>query len=97
MNSVINLVKGLDTITAEQLIELLKEVPPKTKVFIASNYGDLGQTQVLGTIDRDTEVKRLGDLHKTCYGGTGLALSEDDMMNFHEDDELSEPVVVLGF
>jgi hypothetical protein len=68
----------MKTITAAELIELLQDYAPDTKVIFSTDYGDHSHTQqALGLRGESEEVT----ITKSAYSNSGFAIAEPD-----EDD-----------
>jgi len=64
-----------DTITKEELIEALEDLPDGARVAFASDYGDRCNTQQLHSIEGQIEEK---PIHQTAYSDSGYAVDEEE-------------------
>lgn len=62
------------TVTAKQLIEELKQIPPNSPVAFASDYGDRCHTQQVIFLRGDIEKTHINE---SGYSDSGYAVDED--------------------
>jgi hypothetical protein len=63
------------TVTAQQLIEELEQLPPDAPVAFASDYGDHCHTQQVHFLDGDINKTSVG---KNAYSNSGYAVTDDE-------------------
>lgn len=73
--------RALRTITAEELIAALQDLPPDAIVAFSSNYGDHCRTRQIHSINGDLEEL---PMYESAYSDSGWAIRKEEYEN--EDD-----------
>jgi len=66
--------KNITSVTAQELIEALQELPPDTQVAFASDYGDHSHTQQVHLLRGEVERR---STRESAYSDSGLAVDND--------------------
>lgn len=75
-----------NSITVEQLQQLLSDYDPNTLVTFSSNYGDRSRTEQVHSLEGYADMK---PLTKTAYSDSGYAIADDD-------EEEAQTVLVIS-
>ena len=79
------------TMTVSDLIELLSQQDPETKVIFESDYGDYHHTRQALPLNGELETVII---HKSAYSNSGFAIVRREWQREDEEDSYDEYLVI---